>query len=270
MKSKFFDCFENNDFDDFVAMSYESIAKQVFKKETVFDPASHLIDEFYWAGLIYMDLLFNYSVPLKRSMIIFPLKEMVDLYYPYHEADFSKAAKFYLKIEQERSVLEILRKERNIQLSKLAFITGINEKSLRIFASSNAALFATSLSSLVKLANFFEVDISVFKTKSSCLPYAEIFFKMDEFRDAFVNNLLFFLGIKKKERILYQYVELENKEMRKALHNYDLIVMLSEPFGVIKSSNNLVIQKYLNQTEFMFLYAKTADEYRERSKYALI
>ena len=270
VKSVFFDCFEKNDFEDFMTKSYESIVKEIFNIEIIFDYSLDYVNEFYWAGLIYMDLVFNYSVPLKRAMLILPLKEMVDLYYPYHEAHFSKACEYYLKLEKERSVLEVLRKEKNIQLSKLALITGINEKSLRIFATSNAALFATSFTSLVKLSNFFEVDISIFKTKSSCICYSDSFLRIERFRDIFVSNLLTYLGIRKKENVLYQYTDLDNKEIRKTLQKYDLIIMLFEPFGVIKTSNNVVTQKYISQTEFLFCYANTVDKYKEETPYLLI
>ncbi len=270
VKSSFFDCFENNDFEDFMTMSYETIAKEVFNKETVFDYSLDYINEFYWAGLVYMDLVFNYSVPLKRAMLVYPLKEMVDLYYPYHEAHFSKACKYYLDIEKERSVLDILVKEKGIQLTKLAFITQINEKSLRLFLTSNAALFATSMSSLIKLASFFEVDISIFKSKSSCVCYSETFLKEERFRDIFVDQLLSYLGIKRKENISYSYFDLENKDIREILTTNDLIVLLFEPYGVIKFKSHQISQKYINNTEFLFLYSNAIDIYRKETNRHLI
>ena len=268
--SKFFDCFENNDFEELMTLSYESIAEKVFNEEVVFDYSLEYVNEYYWAGLVYMNLLFNYSVPLKRAMIIFPLKKMVDLYYPYHEASFEKACEHYLNYEKETPILEILRKEKNIQLSKLSVITGINEKSLRVFDSSNAALFATSLNSLVKLAIFFEIDVSVFNTKSSCVCYSETFLHNEEFREIFKNTLLVYFGIKSKDAVLYQYNDLDNKEIRKALKNHDLLIMLFEPYGVIKLSNNLIVQKYVNQTEFLFLYARTIEEFKKTTDSLLI
>lgn len=268
--SKFFDCFENNDFEELMTLSYESIAEKVFNEEVVFDYSLEYVNEYYWAGLVYMNLLFNYSVPLKRAMIIFPLKKMVDLYYPYHEASFVKACEYYLNYEKETPILEILRKEKNIQLSKLSVVTEINEKSLRVFDSSNAALFATSLNSLVKLANFFEIDLSVFNTKSSCVCYSETFLHNEEFREIFKNTLLVYLGIKSKDKVLYQYNDLDNKKIRKALKNHDLLIMLFEPYGVIKLSNNMITQKYINQTEFLFVYARTIEKFKKTADSLLI
>lgn len=264
VKSDFFDCFEKNDFETFMSLSIETIIENVFKEEVVFDYNKNYINEYYWAGLEYMDLLFNYGVPLKRALIIFPVIKMVDLYYPYHEAHSSKTCLYYLDIERNTPILNILRNEKNIQLSKLSLITNINEKTLRLFDSSNAALFATSLSQLTRLANFFEVDISVFNTRSSCVPYSELFFKNDVFVEIFKDEMLKYFGVKQKGNVKYISEDFDTKELRKEMKNYNLLVFLSKPYGLAKMQNNKMIQKYLSDIEYLFIYSNTIQIFKTK------
>lgn len=264
VKSNFFDCFENNDFEEFMSLSFETIAETVFGEEVVFNYSLDYINEYYWAGLEYMDLLFNYGVPLKRAMIVFPLINMVNLYYPYHEAHSIKTCEYYLELEKNTPVLNVLREEKNIQLSKLAFITKINEKTLRLFGSSNAALFSTSITTLKKLANFFNLDISVFMTKSSCIPFSDVFFKNEIFRDTFKDEMLKYFGIKQNDSVNFFYDNLDSKELRKEIKTSKLLVILSSPYGVAKMQNNKMVEKYLSDTEFLYIYANSCEIFKTK------
>lgn len=264
VKSKFFDCFENNDFEEFMTLSFETITETVFGEEVVFDYSKDYVNEYYWAGLEYMDLLFNYGIPLKRAMIIFPLIKMVDLYYPYHEAHSRKTCEFYLEKEKNTPLLNILRTERNIQLSKLAVITKINEKTLRLFDSSNAALFATNAVTLNKLANFFEVDLSVFMSKSSCVPFSESFLRNDEFREIFKDEMLRYFGVKSNDSLKFIYDPLDSKELRNEIKTNKLLAILSSPYGIAKMVNNKMVEKYLSDNEFLFIYSSTAQIFKTK------
>lgn len=264
VKSKFFDCFENNDFEEFMTLSFETITESVFGEEVVFDYSKDYVNEYYWAGLEYMDLLFNYGIPLKRAMIIFPLIKMVDLYYPYHEAHSKKTCEYYLEVEKNTPILNILRTEKNIQLSKLALISKINEKTLRLFDSSNAALFATSVGTLNKLANFFEVDLSVFMSRSSCVPYSESLLTNNEFREIFKDEMLRYFGVKSNDSLKFIYDPLDSKELRQEIKASKLLVILSNPYGIAKMVNNKMVEKYLSDNEFLFIYFNAAEIFKTK------
>ena len=70
VKSKFFDCFENNDLNEFMNSSFELITKNVFGKEVVYDYSHDLTNAYYWAGLAVMEIMMNLEIPLKRILLI--------------------------------------------------------------------------------------------------------------------------------------------------------------------------------------------------------
>ena len=269
VKSDFFDCFENNNFDEFMSLSFETITETVFGEEVVFDYSKDYVNEYYWAGLEYMDLLFNYGVPLKRAMLVFPLIKMVDLYYPYHEAHSRKTCEYYLEVEKNTPILNILRTEKGIQLSKLSVITKINEKTLRLFDSSNAALFATSVGTLNKFANFFGVNLSVFMSKSSCVPFSESLLRNDEFRKIFKDEMLRYFGVKLNDSLKFIYDPLDSKELRKEIKTHKILVILSNPYGIAKMQNNKMTEKYLSDNEFLFVYSNAVETFKTKIDFLL-
>lgn len=262
VKSPFFDCFEKNDLNEFMTMSFETITEKIFGKEVVYDYSKEFINPYYWAGLEVMDVMANLEVPLKRILLIMPLKEIIGCFDVYHEMHHSQFLNHYQHIENSRNVLRVLRDDAGYSNSKISYLTGIKQSLLNIMDRTNATLFGTSFSNLTKLSQLFDVSIDVFKKKTSYLPYSDVLLKSKTFEPIFVKNILQYFNFDEADAFTISERYIEDKESRALLVNNKVIVSLSDPFGVIYVSSNRINRKYLAKEEFFFLYKKSLDELR--------
>lgn len=260
IKSSFFDCFENNNIEDFMNLSFENITKTIFKKEVVYDYSIDYINPYYWAGLSIMSIMMNLQIPLKRILLIMPLKEFLGAYEIYHEMHVSQLFDHYLELENKRSLLKILRKDANLSLSKISYLTDIKTSLLNLFDYSNATLFATSFSNLTKLSNLFDVSISVFRKKSSFVAFSQYVLQSKEFEPILINRVLEYFNINDDATHMAVYQYMDEKEIKKLLKQYKVIIDLSNPFGVIYISSNRVARKYLSNEEFIFIYQASIEK----------
>ena len=260
IKSPFFDCFENNDLTDFMTLSFETITEKYFGKEVVYDYSHNLINAYYWAGLSIMEIMMNLEIPLKRILIVMPLKEIVALYEPYHEMHPEQFLKHYQELENQRSVLKLLRNDANLSISKISYLTNIKSSLLNIIDNSNATLFGTSFSNLTKLSRLFNVSISVFKKKTSYVPYSSLIINSKTAEPILVKYILTYFNFSSGDKITITKNYLEDKEIKNLLKHYKVVVDLSNPFGVLYISSNRINRKYLTKEEFSFIYLKTIDE----------
>ena len=266
IKSPFFDCFENNDLDDFMTLSFENITKMVFKKEVMYDPTINYINAYYWAGLSVMNIMMNLEVPLKRILLIMPLKELLGAYEIYHEMHVEQLLNHYLELEKERSLLKILRYNSNYSISKISYLTGITTSLLNLIDSSNDKLFGTSFSNLSKLSILFNVSIDVFKKKTSFVVYSNYILESKMFEPIFTASILKYFNIDEtsNKNIIYQYYD--EKDIKKLLKNYKVIIDLSYPYGIIYISSNRITRKYLSNEEFIFIYKASIEKLKVETK----
>lgn len=262
IKSSFFDCFENNNLNDFMTLSFETITEKYFGKEVVYDYSHNLINAYYWAGLRIMDIMMNLEIPLKRILIVLPLKEIVGLYEPYHEMHPDQLLQHYQELESQRSVLKTLRKAANLSIVKINYLTDIKIPLLNIIDNSNATLFGTSFSNLTKLARLFNVSISVFKKKTSYVPYSSIIINSKNNEPILVKNILAYFNFSTSDNIFITRNYLDEKEIKNLLKQYKAVVDLSNPFGILYKASNRINHKYLTKEEFTFIYLKTINELR--------
>ena len=247
---------------DFMTKSIETITKEIFGKEVVYNYTHELINPYYWAGLSIMEIMMNLNVPLKRILLIMPLKEIIGCFDVYHEVHPKQFVNHYLEIENSRSLFRILRNEKGLSISKISVLTGIKQSLLQYFDYSSATLLATSFSNLNKLSRLFDVSLDVFKKKSSYVPYSNSIIYSKEFNNIFVNIIVDYYGDKQNITITNTYID--DKEARKILNHYHLIVDIANPFGVIYISSNRLIRKYLSKEEFMFIYINSIEVLKSR------
>ena len=255
IKSPFFDCFEKNDLNDFMTMSFETITEKVFGKEVVYNYSHDLINPYYWAGLSIMDVMLNSQIPLKRILLIMPIKEIIGCFDVYHEMHPIQFINHYLELEDSRSLFRILRKEKELSVSKISALTDIKESLLNYFDYSNATFLATSFSNLSKLSMLFDVSIDIFKKKSSYVPCSIGVIKSKDFSSIIIKKILEYYGNNQKSIVVDKYIT--DKEARRLLNDYGVIVDMSNPFGVIYSSSNRLVRKYLSKEEFFLIYQKS-------------
>lgn len=265
IQSSFFDCFEKNELSKFMDASFETIAASVFNKETIFDLNSPLSSEYYWAGLAIMDVVMNYHIPLKRFLLLFPLSDVVGSFNVFHEMHPIQFCEHYLAHEKRTSLLDILKKERGIKLSKVSDLTGISISSLRAFEKNNDALFATSFTNLSNLSKLFDINVDVFKKESSFQPFNLVMLQNPQFKEILVNNLLSYFNLEGKTyKIIETFVDDKNKRL--LLKKYNVLVDISNPFGVVYYSLNRMVYKYLNNNILFFIYKKTTTEFTKNSE----
>ena len=260
VNSPFFDCFEKNDLEEFMTLSLETIAEKVFKKEVVFNNAYDPVNAYYWAGLSIMDIMANYKVPLKRILIVMPLREIVTCFNPFHEMDPIQFCEYYLKKEDSCSILKILRKEKRLSLSDISNLTEIKLTLLKILDTSNASLMATSFRNLNRLSELFSVSLDVFKKESNFLPYSSYMVQGQTFGPILMKNIIMYFGFDKDTQFVKVDFYKEDKEIRELLKENKLILDMSNPFGIYYMSQHRIIRKYLTKEEFSFLYKKSIKE----------
>ncbi len=256
IKSPFFDCFENNELEAFMSESLESISKKVFRIEHIFKYDVDEIHPYYWAGEMIMTLMANYHIPLKRILLIMPLKEIVGSFYLYHEVSNRKFCNHYLDLERNRPLLKILRNDRSLTLNNISYLANIKLTTVKFLDNSNDILLSTSFRNLINLSELFDISIDVFKKESSYFPYSSILIKSKSTHKVFIDELLKYYGFESSNK--YQIIDEyhDDKEIRKMLKEYDYIVDISNPYGIIYSSSRSVKYKFPDITEFILIYKK--------------
>lgn len=262
IKSPFFDCFENNDLTDFMTLSFETITEKCFGKEVIYDYSHNLINAYYWAGLKIMEIMMNLEIPLKRILIVMPLKEIVGLYEPYHEMHPEQFLKHYQELENQRSVLKSLRNTANLSISKISYLTDIKTPLLNIIDKSNATLFGTSFSNLTKLASLFNVSTNIFKKKTSYAPFSSLIIDSKTTEPILIKHILAYFNFASDGNVTITRNYLEDKDIKNLLKQHKVVVDLSNPFGVLYISSNRINRKYMTNEEFTFIYLKTINELR--------
>ena len=260
--SPFFDCFEKNDLREFMTLSFESITKEVFKKEVAFDYSLNYIDDYYWAGLNIMNVMMNLDIPLKRILIVMPLKEVVGAFELYHEMHEERFLNHYLELESERSLLKLLRNTAGLPISKISFLTGIKASLLSLIDYSNATLFGTSFSNLTKLSVLFDISIDIFKKKSTFVAFSQYILQSKTFEPIFMNSILRYFNMKDDATYTVVYDYMDEKGYRTLLSKHKVIIDASNPYGVIYSASNRVQRKYMSKEEFAFIYKGSIEKLR--------
>lgn len=255
IESTFFDCFENNNVNLFVNTGIEEIIQTVFSKSIYVDYNKALISEYYWAGQSYIQIMLNSNVPLKRALMLLPLKDMIDLYPVYHEMNPVKIRLKYKEIEDNVSILKVIRNINGYSIRKLSFLTGIKEITLATYDKSNEKLFNASSNNINKLLNVFNISKSIFNKESSYVPYFEFMFEDKEFVDLFLNNICEYLNIDIQEIKSIVYL-LDSKTIKKDLKKYKKLIYIKKP-GIIYSSRKV---QQLEEKEYLSLFKKTIAE----------
>ena len=114
-----------------------------------------------WISEAYLKLLFEYRKPLSFLFLYIPLEEMVRIFSPYHEMDWTHLyAEFERRVEQTSLLRAILDKE-NISINKLSQLTGISKNTLTTYLVDER-LRAASFDNIYRISNVLELDIDIF------------------------------------------------------------------------------------------------------------
>lgn len=238
--SHFLDLFEDNRLEDFMDISNEDLAKQLFPNCIIDDRIGKDIGPVYWCGIQYMNIFMNYRIPLRVLFLLCPLQVMIGKFEIYHEMNEIELCKDFLKNELENvSILKYFRKEKGLSVRSLSFLTNIPYSTIRYYEKKNVNLFEASLINTAAINFTLQIDSCFFRKKSSFLPINYQLLQSTDFLECF------------KEI----YANFTNKE----LGNSDIIIKQST--GILIINGGEII---LDKNVFEVLLSKAIDKYLQK------
>lgn len=164
-KNEFVQKIEANKYDDYFNKSimemFESITSSTIREDDSFG----IYNDAYWSGVSYFDLHLKTNKPFSYIFLKLPFEKMLDIYDVYHEMDFSSLYEYFQKLEQEKTILRLLCEQSHKSLSKISKATSISINTLSKYNASDEALYKASFQNIIKIANYFDVPISLFIEK---------------------------------------------------------------------------------------------------------
>lgn len=254
LEHPFLDGLERNEIETFRKTSVEDIARTVFQKENAFiDPSAPFIGEYYWAGEAYFSLLYQKHIPLRRSLVLYPLSKMVASFPLYHEMSFASFASDYQKVEEKTSLLGLLRKKKGLSLRELSLLTGIKEATLRSYCD-NEVLYHASYQNIMMLSSALETKEETFKQRSSfCLLSYEGLHE-PSFLKRFHQELNAYIGVDKDIPLVTG--PLNEKEIREIAKQHPFFYLTD--FAYIKYRSK-VLYRFFSDSEVLLLIQKCRD-----------
>lgn len=183
----FFDFMERQQAVEFMRMSHEKMARDLFGCDFVFD--EDVNSELYWTGLQYMNICINRQMPLRQVMLLCPLDKMLSHFAIYHEINDTAMIREYCENEYKTSILRSLRKRAGYSVSALGALTSIPANTIKYYEKSNDNLFGASFENIRNLAYVLEVPQSVFARKSMFTAYSRSLLEDKRFVDILGSEL---------------------------------------------------------------------------------
>ena len=180
--SSYLDLFEKGRIEEFMNTSNEDIALTLFKDALLFSDGHKDIGDIYWCGIQYMNIFFNYQIPLRTLFVLCPLDEMVKKYTIYHEMNEIELCKDFMKNEYiNNSILKYFRKNKNLSIADLSFLSGVSNPTIRYFEQDNTRLYKAPHAVLNSLEGVLEVPQTILKEKSDFLALTPDLIHNDDF-----------------------------------------------------------------------------------------
>lgn len=163
--SDFIKKIEADKYDDYFNKSIIEIFESIVTCYIREDDSFGVYNDAYWSGVSYFDLYLKTHKPFSYIFLKLPLERLLDIYPVYHEMDFSSLYEFFQQLEQDKTILHILCEQYHASLSKISKATTISVNTLKKYNTSDEALYKASFQNIVKIANYFDVPISLFIEK---------------------------------------------------------------------------------------------------------
>jgi len=107
----------------------------------------------YWAGWILALAQWELNISFEELLKNFSFSSIVDMYYPYHEADEYKMIEVIRKsIPKRESTLKKLRNKNNLSQNQLSVISGVNIRSIRSYEQGDNDICKASGDTLYMLS----------------------------------------------------------------------------------------------------------------------
>ena len=156
---------EADKYDDFFNKPLIEIFESIITIYLSEDKSFGVFNDAYWSGISYFDLYLKTNKPFSYIFLKLPLEKMLDIYPVYHEMDFSSLCELFVHLEQEKTILRILCEQFHKSLTKISKATLISSNTLSKYNASDDSLYKASFQNIIKIANYFDVPISLFVEK---------------------------------------------------------------------------------------------------------
>jgi len=183
VESPFLDMLEENQFSEFLSISYIDALKILFPEAEVkkLDQDSD-IGPIYWAGIQYMNIFLNYRIPLRQIFLFCPLDKMIQKYPVYHEMNEIELCKDFMTNEYGKvSILRYFRNKNNLSVRQLSMLINVPEPTLKYLESDNKKVFGASYNTISLLRETLNIDKTFFKDKSEFIPFTYSLLSKEEF-----------------------------------------------------------------------------------------
>ena len=114
----------------------------------------------YWAGWVLAKAQWELNKTFEEILNAMPLSSLINLYYPYHEADESKTVNMIQqRFPKKESMLKLLRNKRKLTQEQLALLSGVNIRSIRSYEQGENELIKAQGEILQMLAKALDCTI---------------------------------------------------------------------------------------------------------------
>lgn len=113
----------------------------------------------YWAGWVLANAQWYLNKTFKEIISVMPLSTLINMYYPYHEADEMKIIEKIKYHFSQVSSLKMIRKKRKLTQEQLAMLSGVNVRSIRSYEQGDNDILKAQGDTLLMLARALDCTI---------------------------------------------------------------------------------------------------------------
>ncbi len=113
----------------------------------------------YWAGWVLAKAQWYLNKPFGEILAAMPFAKMINMYYPYHEADEMKTVEVIEACFPSGSALKTIRKKRKLSQEDLALLSGVNVRSIRAYEQGKNDITKAQVDTLLMLAGALDCSV---------------------------------------------------------------------------------------------------------------
>ena len=113
----------------------------------------------YWAGWVLAYAQWYLNKSFSEILSVMSFSRMVNMYYPYHEADEMKTVEVIQGLFPNTSALKLLRQKCNLTQEQLATLSGVNLRTIRSYEQGSNDLSKAQGETLLMLAKALNCSV---------------------------------------------------------------------------------------------------------------
>ena len=113
----------------------------------------------YWAGWVLAYAQWYLNKSFSEILSVMPFSRLLNMYYPYHEADEMKTIEVIQGLFPNTSALKTLRQKRNLTQEQLAILSGVNIRTIRSYEQGTNELAKAQGETLLMLAKALNCSV---------------------------------------------------------------------------------------------------------------